>query len=84
MEASMRPIDNKLASRRRRNAGNKMAIRVDPADWWALSLGLAAGATALLIMKTTANGDAAAGVLACASVLIGMVMTVRDGDRSLD
>jgi hypothetical protein len=81
MEASMRPVDNKLASARHRNAENRTAAHFDPADWWALSVGVAASAAALLIMKTTADGAAAAGVLARASVVIGMMM-VQGGDRS--
>jgi hypothetical protein len=83
MEASMRPVDNKLAPQRQRNAKNRTIARFDPTGWWALSLGIAAGAAALLIMKTTADGDAAAGVLACASVMIGMTMMIQGGDRSL-
>jgi hypothetical protein len=81
MEASMRPNDDKLVSRRR-NAESRAIALLDPAAWWALSLGLAAGAAALLIMTTTGEGGAAAGVLACASALIGMMM-IQGRDRSL-
>lgn len=75
----MRPVDNKFAPARHRNAKNRTAAHFDPADWWALSVGVAASAAALLIMKTTADSDAAAGVLACASVLIGMTMMIQGG-----
>lgn len=76
----MRPIDNKLAPRRR-NAESRTIALLDSAGWWALSLGFAAGAAALLIMKTTGEGGAAAAVLACASALIGMMM-IQGRDRS--
>jgi len=43
---------------------------LDATDWWALSLGIAACAAALLIFAADADGAAAAGVLVAASVLI--------------
>lgn len=72
-----------------RNAGNgpfyrRAAVkagslpRPDAMDWWALSLGVAAGCAALLIIVTQSDGPAAAGVLAGMALLIGCMMWTRE------
>jgi hypothetical protein len=51
--------------------------RLDATDWWALSLGIAACAVALLIFAADADGAAAAAVLVAASVLIAAALQIK-------
>jgi len=60
--------------------GGKLQSRktgLDATDWWALSLGIAACAAALLIFAADADGAAAAGILVAASVLIATALQFK-------